>query len=67
MEPLYIVAANTKWCNLFTEEFGPYTAKPLHPVILSRYTQKKWKYVFTKLYTNVYSIIIHNSPKVEPV
>lgn len=41
MEPLYIVAANTKWCNLFTEEFGPYTAKPLHPVILSRYTQKK--------------------------
>ena len=49
MEPLNIVSANTNWCNLFTEEFGSYIAQPRHPVILSRYTQKKGKYVFTKI------------------
>ena len=41
MEPLNIVSANTKWCNLFSEKFCSYIAQPRHPVILSRYTQKK--------------------------
>ena len=64
-EPSYTVGGNVKSWSCYRKQPGSFSENKSYDVI-KLYTQGKWKDIVIKnLHTNVHSIIIYNSQKME--